>query len=38
MIVIEYDENVFNSIFSLMRKSDDEEDRNEVTLFDLKMI
>lgn len=33
---IKVDENVFNSIFSLPAKSDDEEDSNKVTLFDLK--
>jgi len=36
MMAIEDDENVFNSIFSLMAKSDDKEDQNEVTLLDLK--
>ncbi|XP_015167052.1 uncharacterized protein [Solanum tuberosum] len=36
MMVVEDDETVYNSIFSLMEKSDDEEDLNEVTLFYLK--
>ncbi|XP_049405388.1 uncharacterized protein LOC125868860 [Solanum stenotomum] len=36
MMAIKDDENVFNSIFSLMAKSNDEEDLNKVTLFDLK--
>ena len=31
-----HDESVFNSIFSLMAKSDDEEDLNEVTFIELK--
>ncbi|KAH0696719.1 hypothetical protein KY290_014118 [Solanum tuberosum] len=35
-MAIEDDENVFNTIFSLMAKSDDEEDQNEITLLDLK--
>ncbi|KAH0665121.1 hypothetical protein KY285_026327 [Solanum tuberosum] len=35
-MAIENDENVFNSIFSLMAKSDDKDDQNEVTLLDLK--
>ena len=37
MMDIEDDEIIFNSIFSLMVKSDDEEDSNEVTLFELKV-
>ncbi|XP_049406072.1 uncharacterized protein LOC125869660 [Solanum stenotomum] len=36
MMAIKDDENVFNSIFSLMANSDDEEDSDEVTLFYLK--
>ncbi|KAH0689140.1 hypothetical protein KY289_016498 [Solanum tuberosum] len=36
MMAIENDESIFNSIFSLMANSDDEEDSDEVTLFDLK--
>ncbi|XP_049397273.1 uncharacterized protein LOC125861406 [Solanum stenotomum] len=36
MMAVEDDETVYNSIFSLMEKSDDEKDLNEVTLFDLK--
>ncbi|XP_049399696.1 uncharacterized protein LOC125863713 [Solanum stenotomum] len=36
MMAIKDDENVFNSIFSLMAKSNDEEGLNEVTLFYLK--
>ncbi|XP_049373989.1 uncharacterized protein LOC125839052 [Solanum verrucosum] len=36
MMAIEDNESVFNSIFSLMAKSDDEDDSDEVTLFDLK--
>ncbi|XP_049410536.1 uncharacterized protein LOC125873707 [Solanum stenotomum] len=36
MMVFNDDETVFNSIFSLMAKSDDEENQDEVTLFDLK--
>ena len=36
MMAIQDDETVYNSIFSLMAKSDNEEDLNEVTLFDLK--
>lgn len=36
MMTVEDDETVYNSIFSLMAKSDDEEDLNEVTLPDLK--
>ena len=36
MISIEDYESVFNSIFSLMAKFDDDEDSNEVTLFELK--
>lgn len=38
MMDIEDDESVFNSIFSLMAKSYDEEDTNKVTLFELKDI
>jgi len=36
IMAIEDDESIFNSIFSLMANSDDEEDSDEVTLFDLK--
>ncbi|KAH0717328.1 hypothetical protein KY290_013941 [Solanum tuberosum] len=35
-MAIEDDESIFNSIFSLMANSDDEEDSDEVTLFYLK--
>lgn len=35
MMVVEDDGSVFNFIFSLMAKSNNEEDLNEVTLFDL---
>ncbi|XP_049406323.1 uncharacterized protein LOC125869989 [Solanum stenotomum] len=36
MMAIEDDESIFNSIFSLMANSDNEEDSDEVTLFYLK--
>ncbi|XP_049347721.1 uncharacterized protein LOC125812241 [Solanum verrucosum] len=36
MMAVKDEENVFNSMFSLMAKSDDEDDKDEVTLFDLK--
>jgi len=36
MMAIKDDESIFNSIFSLMANSDDEEDSNEVTFLDLK--
>ena len=36
MMAIEDDESIFNSIFSLMEKCDDEEDTNEVTVFHIK--
>ncbi|XP_049366103.1 uncharacterized protein LOC125830957 [Solanum verrucosum] len=36
VMAIKDDETVFNSIFSLMAKSDDEENQDEVTHFDLK--
>ncbi|XP_015169753.1 uncharacterized protein [Solanum tuberosum] len=36
MMAIEDDESIFNSIFSLMVKFDDDEDPYKVTLFDLK--
>lgn len=36
MMTIEDDKSVFNSIFSLMEKSDDEEDSNEANIFELK--
>ncbi|KAK4729569.1 hypothetical protein R3W88_022557 [Solanum pinnatisectum] len=36
MMAVNDDEIVFNSIFSLMAKSDDEDDQDEITLFDLK--
>ena len=35
-MTIEDDKSVFNSIFSLMEKSDDEEDSNEANIFELK--
>ncbi|KAH0665345.1 hypothetical protein KY285_026551 [Solanum tuberosum] len=35
-MAVKDDETVFNSLFSLMAKSDDEENQDEVTLFDLK--
>ena len=35
-MAIEDDESIFNSIFSLMEKCDDEEDTNEVTVFHIK--
>jgi len=35
-MAVKDDETVFNSIFSLMAKSDDEENQDKVTLFDLK--
>ncbi|KAH0769701.1 hypothetical protein KY290_013682 [Solanum tuberosum] len=35
-MAVKDEENVFNSMFSLMAKSDDEDDKDEVTLFDLK--
>lgn len=33
MMAVEDDKNVFNSIFSLVEESDEEEDLNEVTFF-----
>ena len=36
MMATEDDESIFNSIFTLLAKSDDEKDPNEVTVFEIK--